>query len=143
MQTAQKLKMCNSGPMRNPQVEQILAVLQIMMDAIGVDTRSELANRAKLVHTTLTRIDADNPKPAWMPSTKTWMKLSKATGVSVTIIGDKIVAGGQLPSQSYIPQDPIEIKVRNFLRLLGPEEKKLLIIMIDTMADKIVSTKRS
>lgn len=143
MQNDKNFYMCNSVPMRNPQIEQILAVLQLMMDAIGVDTRSELATRAGLAHTTLTRISADNPNPKSLPSWKTWIALSKTTGVPVTFLGDQIVAGGQSPGKGYTQQDPIEIKIRNFLRLLGPEEKQFLLAIIDTLADRIISTKRN
>ena len=140
---AENLYTCKYAPMRNAQIEQILNVLQIMMDAIGVGTRSELATRAGLSHTTLTRLDAENLKPAWLPSAKTWIALSKATGVPVTFLGDKIVGGGQHPGQSYLPQDPIEIKVRNLLRLLGPEEKMFLVSVLDAVAEKMVYTKRN
>lgn len=137
-QNDNSLYMCNSEYMRNEQTEQILDVLQKMMEAIGVDTKSELAIRAGLAHTTLTRIDANNPKPKSLPSWKTWIALSKATGVPVTFLGDKIISGSQQPSQSYVPQDPLEIKFRNFIRLLGPNERKLVISVLDTLADKMV-----
>jgi hypothetical protein len=125
----------NPLPARDPiQVKQIVAIIEEMMDAIGAETRTELATRAGIgAHTTLTRID--HPDAKHLLSARTWLKLSEATGVPVTFLGNQVIGGGHGPSQSYALKDPIDIRIMNFLNLLRPEGKLRVVKLLEILAE--------
>ena len=122
------------------------AVLRQMMDASGVDDATQLARRAGIAHTTLTRLMStkpigDNPGVTWALSAKTWMKLSEASGVPVTFVGDRILASAQ-PGDRYVVQDPRQVRLLRFWDLLGPTEQELILSTADAWARRLADNSK-
>lgn len=123
------------------QLETVRLVISEMIRAAGVADATSLARKAGLAHTTLTRLfseDAIN----WSISANTWQKLSAASGVPVTFLGDKIVIPSFEPGDRYIVKDPVEIRLLRFWNLLGPEEKDFVVSLVDSWAERLTRQNR-
>ena len=78
----------------------------------------------------------------WTLSAKSWMKLSEASGVPVTFIGDKIFVPRAEPGGGYVPQKPIPSRLFRFWDHLGPEEQDLVVSFVDAWADRFLSSRK-
>lgn len=105
------------------------ALLRHMIDASGSQDATQLARKAGLAHTTLTRVLADRPDGGdaditWMLSGKTWMKLSKASGVPVTLLGDEIFPANVKPGIGDAAHDERLVYLLEFWERLGTADNK-------------------
>lgn len=74
------------------------AALRQMMEAAGAADITQLARKAGIAHTTLTRVMSANDEDiTWKLSASTWMKLSQASGVPITFLGDSIIVEDAKP----------------------------------------------
>lgn len=89
---------CNYLLMPSDSLAATRAALRQMMEAAGVSDLTQLARKAGIAHTTLTRIMSDEGADVtWSLSAKTWMKLSAVSGVPITLLGDRIVVPDTQP----------------------------------------------
>lgn len=131
--------------MPNEQLVVIREVLRRMMKAAAVDDPTQLAKKANLAHTTLTRImsaDAES-NLTWTLSAKTWMKLSEASGVAVTFLGDEIMIPSQEPRDGDIVQKQIPARLLRFWAMLGPEEQDLVVSFVDAWAERVLALRKN
>ena len=100
MQADAHLLMCDFSLMpEEDQLEAVRSALRHMMKAAQVEDATQLARKAGIAHTTLTRImAADSADVTWTLSAKTWMKLSQASGVPVVLLGDRVIVPDAQPS---------------------------------------------
>lgn len=130
--------------MSDNQLEAVKEVIRQMIKSAGVDDPTQLAKRAGLAHTTLTRImsSEDGSGLSWTLSAKTWMKLSAASGVAVTFLGDQILVPSPEPGDGDVVQKPIPSRLLRFWNMLGPEEQDLVVSFIDAWAERVVSMRK-
>jgi hypothetical protein len=128
------------------QLEATRAVLRQMMLATGDPNPTQLAKRAGVTHTTLTRIMKDDeagPDVTWALSGATWMKLSGASGVPVTLLGEKILVPGLEPGDSYIIKDRVQARLLRFWDRLSEEGKDLVLAAVDSWAERVALRRKS
>ena len=132
--------------MDKDQIQVVRAVLRRMIQAAGVNDPTQLAKAAGLAHTTLTRIMSDKegeiaPDITWSLSAKTWMKLSAASGVPVTFLGENIIIPSAEPRDGDIIKQPVAMRLLEFWGDLGPDERELIESTIDAWAERVARRK--
>lgn len=132
---------CKFAPMDKEQLETVRAVIRQMMQATQSPDPTHLAKLADVAHTTLTRIMSekagdDGSEVTWTLSAKTWMKLSKASQVPVTFLGEKITVPSEKPGDRYIIKQTVPTRLLEFWELLGQDERNLVLTIVDAWAEK-------
>lgn len=134
LQTDFSTALCKFAHMDKDQLETVRAVLRRMIEAAGVPDATALAAKAGVAHTTVTRPLSAKSNPddiTWQISARTWMKLSEASGVPVTFLGQRIITPSGDPSSGDPIKQPIDFRVWKFWTNLTNEQRELVSSVID------------
>ena len=114
-----------------------------MMEASGANDLTDLARKANLAHSTLTRPMALGANATWSLSAKTWQRLSEVSGVPVTFIGTKIIVPDAQPRVGDLAHQRRLATLLRFWNQLDGEAQDLFLSMLDAWAKRIAAALKS
>lgn len=128
---------CNYPLMSSGNLTATRAALRQMTEAAGASDLTQLARKAGIAHTTLTRIMSDEGADVtWSLSAKTWMKLLAVSGVPITLLGDRIVVPDAQPRLGETAAERRRARLLEWWDGLPPSEQEHFFRLMTSWAQR-------